>query len=188
MKPFFLSSFRSGLLALGLTAGLSIPAMAVPPTAPSVPSANAAAPEFTPVRSGDRDWRRGNSGGRQFSGRNLSGRQFSGRNLNGRHYGGSRHVSRHYSHNRNWRRPNYHYRRHYRGGSGFYGSGAFLGFGLGVPAYNYYYNEPRRYYRTNRLSGAHVQWCYDRYRSYRAYDNTFQPYHGPRQQCYSPYS
>ena len=23
------------------------------------------------------------------------------------------------------------------------------------------------------------------YRSYRAYDNTFQPYHGPRQQCYS---
>lgn len=35
---------------------------------------------------------------------------------------------------------------------------------------------------------AHVQWCYDRYRSYRASDNTFQPYHGPRQQCISPYS
>ena len=34
---------------------------------------------------------------------------------------------------------------------------------------------------------AHVQWCYDRYRSYRAYDNTFQPYDGPRRQCYSPY-
>ncbi|AZO75338.1 MAG: BA14K family protein [Mesorhizobium sp.] len=34
---------------------------------------------------------------------------------------------------------------------------------------------------------AHVQWCYDRYRSYRAWDNTFQPYNGPRQQCYSPY-
>lgn len=32
---------------------------------------------------------------------------------------------------------------------------------------------------------AHVRWCYDRYRSYRASDNTFQPYHGPRQQCYS---
>jgi hypothetical protein len=39
-----------------------------------------------------------------------------------------------------------------------------------------------------RSSGnAHVEWCYDRYRSYRASDNTFQPYHGPRQQCYSPY-
>jgi hypothetical protein len=35
---------------------------------------------------------------------------------------------------------------------------------------------------------AHVRWCYDRYRSYRAWDNTFQPYDGPRMQCYSPYS
>jgi Ni/Co efflux regulator RcnB len=35
---------------------------------------------------------------------------------------------------------------------------------------------------------SHVEWCYDRYRSYRAYDNTFQPYNGPRRQCYSPYS
>ncbi|WP_187972510.1 BA14K family protein [Aquibium microcysteis] len=42
---------------------------------------------------------------------------------------------------------------------------------------------------TVRPSGsAHVQWCYNRYRSYRASDNTFQPYNGPRQQCYSPYS
>lgn len=35
---------------------------------------------------------------------------------------------------------------------------------------------------------AHVSWCYDRYRSYRASDNTFQPYQGPRRQCISPYS
>jgi hypothetical protein len=34
---------------------------------------------------------------------------------------------------------------------------------------------------------AHVQWCYDRYRSYRASDNTFQPYNGGRRQCTSPY-
>ncbi|MGH6762958.1 MAG: BA14K family protein [Phyllobacterium sp.] len=33
----------------------------------------------------------------------------------------------------------------------------------------------------------HVNWCANKYRSYRAYDNTFQPYNGPRQQCYSPY-
>lgn len=44
-------------------------------------------------------------------------------------------------------------------------------------------NENNRVHRGD----AHVQWCYDRYRSYRAYDNTFQPYHGPRQQCISPY-
>ncbi|MBB6261603.1 hypothetical protein FHS77_002162 [Paenochrobactrum gallinarii] len=35
---------------------------------------------------------------------------------------------------------------------------------------------------------AHVNWCASKYRSYRAYDNTFQPYNGPRKLCYSPYS
>ncbi|MBA1140414.1 BA14K family protein [Mesorhizobium neociceri] len=44
-------------------------------------------------------------------------------------------------------------------------------------------SENNRVYRGD----SHVQWCYDRYRSYRASDNTFQPYNGPRQQCYSPY-
>ncbi|TIX94479.1 MAG: BA14K family protein, partial [Mesorhizobium sp.] len=69
-----------------------------------------------------------------------------------------------------------------------------LGLGLGSLYYNNgyynngYYAQPRRIYRTQRLSSAHVQWCYDRYRSYRAWDNTFQPYNGPRQQCWSPYS
>ncbi|WP_082047087.1 BA14K family protein [Mesorhizobium sp. LCM 4577] len=37
------------------------------------------------------------------------------------------------------------------------------------------------------VSSRHVRWCYDHYRSYRASDNTFQPYHGPRRQCRSPY-
>lgn len=37
-------------------------------------------------------------------------------------------------------------------------------------------------------SGSHQSWCANRYRSYRAYDNTFQPYNGGRQQCVSPYS
>lgn len=39
-----------------------------------------------------------------------------------------------------------------------------------------------------RLSQAHVDWCYSQYRSYRASDNTFQPYSGPRRACSSPYS
>jgi hypothetical protein len=47
-------------------------------------------------------------------------------------------------------------------------------------------NQPR-YVQPSRSGNAHVRWCYDRYRSYRAYDNSFQPYNGPRQQCYSPY-
>ncbi|EPE98425.1 MULTISPECIES: BA14K family protein [Rhizobium] len=37
------------------------------------------------------------------------------------------------------------------------------------------------------VGNSHVDWCYSRYRSYRAYDNTYQPYYGPRRQCYSPY-
>ena len=39
-----------------------------------------------------------------------------------------------------------------------------------------------------RLTRAHIDWCYSNYRSYRASDNTFQPYNGPRRQCVSPYS
>ncbi|MEQ8449207.1 MAG: BA14K family protein [Nitratireductor sp.] len=51
------------------------------------------------------------------------------------------------------------------------------------------YVQPRRRYdRSYGLSGAHIQWCFDRYRSYRVRDNTFQPYHGRRRQCVSPYS
>ncbi|PDT45807.1 BA14K family protein [Sinorhizobium fredii] len=39
-----------------------------------------------------------------------------------------------------------------------------------------------------RYGSRHSDWCTDRYRSYRTYDNTFQPYEGPRRQCYSPFS
>jgi hypothetical protein len=39
-----------------------------------------------------------------------------------------------------------------------------------------------------RPAAAHVAWCYETYRSYRAWDNSYQPYEGPRRQCWSPYS
>ena len=35
---------------------------------------------------------------------------------------------------------------------------------------------------------AHVSWCYSRYRSYRDYDDTYQPYRGGRRYCRSPYN
>lgn len=41
--------------------------------------------------------------------------------------------------------------------------------------------------RATPSGSAHVDWCYSRYRSYRASDNTFQPTNGPRRQCNSPY-
>lgn len=40
----------------------------------------------------------------------------------------------------------------------------------------------------SKTSRAHVEWCQDRYRSYRESDNSFQPHNGPRQKCVSPYS
>jgi hypothetical protein len=39
-----------------------------------------------------------------------------------------------------------------------------------------------------RLTAAHIRWCYATYVSYRSTDNTYQPYEGPRRQCWSPYS
>ncbi|MDE1992997.1 MAG: BA14K family protein [Rhizobiaceae bacterium] len=99
------------------------------------------------------------------------------------------------------------YPRYYHGGGGWYGGYR------GYPAYRHGYryydgywyplaafgagaiiggaiaSQPR-YYAPAPAAGInprHVEWCEARYRSYRAYDNTFQPNNGPRQQCYSPY-
>ena len=49
------------------------------------------------------------------------------------------------------------------------------------------YHKRRHYRRVYSRGDAHVGWCYRRYRSYREYDNTFQPYHGRRRECVSPY-
>ena len=35
--------------------------------------------------------------------------------------------------------------------------------------------------------GSHHEWCANRWRSYRAYDNSYQPNNGPRRECVSPY-
>jgi hypothetical protein len=70
------------------------------------------------------------------------------------------------------------YRRGYREYNGFwFPAAAFLAGALITGAVN---DAPR-------AGGSHVSWCYDRYRSYRASDNTYQPLNGPRRQCYSPY-
>ncbi len=37
-----------------------------------------------------------------------------------------------------------------------------------------------------RSGDSHVDYCYSRYRSYRASDNTYQPNYGPRRQCVGP--
>ncbi|MBX5149062.1 BA14K family protein [Rhizobium lentis] len=72
------------------------------------------------------------------------------------------------------------YRPGYRRYNGYWYPLAAFGAGAVVVAPRYVAPAPR-------MGSAHVAWCANRYRSYRAYDNTFQPYNGPRQQCYSPY-
>lgn len=73
---------------------------------------------------------------------------------------------------------------------------ATLGFSLGSPYYHHaypvdrpyrsaYQAAPRRVYPG--ATTAHVNWCLNRYRSYRASDNSFRPYQGPRRECRSPY-
>lgn len=63
------------------------------------------------------------------------------------------------------------------------GAGALI-IGGAIAANN---NNNNRQQQTNGVNPRHYAWCEQRYRSYRAYDNTFQPYNGPRQQCLSPY-
>lgn len=79
----------------------------------------------------------------------------------------------------NYYRPGY---RNYNGwwfpGAAF-AAGALVG---GAIAAQPRYAPPQAYEAQD-----HVAWCYSQYRSYRASDNTFQPYGGPRQPCVSPY-
>ncbi|WP_417689896.1 BA14K family protein [Roseibium sp.] len=84
----------------------------------------------------------------------------------------------------NGHRGERHPRRGWRQHRGYWFPPAAFTFSFGTP--------PRRYAPPPRYSRAlpveHYQWCDNRYRSYRARDNTFQPYNGPRRQCRSPYA
>jgi hypothetical protein len=188
MNSLFSSTVKSGLIALGILSGITAPSAAGPIMQPdlSIPTSTAA-PNVTPVRD---SWAGGNNN-RQFNNDNWRWRRSGNWDGGRRHWHGG---GGNWNGGDNWRWR--HGRHHYRGGR-YYDDGAsaaILGLGLGLGLGSMYNNNdyydrpaPRRYYRAGRLSSAHVQWCYNRYRSYRAYDNTFQPYNGPRQQCYSPY-
>lgn len=64
--------------------------------------------------------------------------------------------------------------------------GAIIG-GIIVNEVNRNRQPQARVRSSNSLSQNHVNWCYDRWRSYRASDNSYQPYNGPRRLCTSPY-
>ncbi|MEZ2130663.1 MULTISPECIES: BA14K family protein [unclassified Sinorhizobium] len=79
-------------------------------------------------------------------------------------------------------RDGYYRRRHYRRYDHGDAAAAIIG-GLATGAIIGALASQPRYYGGN----GHANWCYSRYRSYRAWDNTYQPYYGPRRQCVSPY-
>lgn len=181
MTPKLSSLLRSGLIALGVAAGVSAPAFAVPIVAGLNPTALPAAQD-------------------RGAGIVLVQREFRGDGRYSRRGWDRRYARRHWDDSYRWR-----HRRHWNGDRYWrrnwrrYNRGPSIYLDFSIPAYRYApryyapryyaprYYAPRRVYRGG-LSNAHVQWCYDRYRSYRAYDNTFQPYNGPRRQCWSPYS
>lgn len=90
-------------------------------------------------------------------------------------------------------------RRHYHGRRGLRhkryhrprsGVSVQLNFGT-APRYRYrdpYYRPRYRAAPVYRSYGSrHHNWCSNRYRSYRVGDGTYQPYHGARRRCNSPY-
>jgi hypothetical protein len=126
-------------------------------------------------RRGDRDWRRGDRdyrrGGDRWRGpdRSPGFRDDMVRRGDYYYYRGHRGYRHH--------RPGY---RQYNGWwfpPAAFIAGAIIGGAIA--------NEPPVQYRPR--GNAHVDWCYNRYRSYRASDNSYQPYNGPRRQCVSPY-
>lgn len=105
------------------------------------------------------------------------------------------------------------HRGYYGGGGGYYRRGYYGGY-RGYPGYRYGYRRyndgywyPLAAFGAGAIIGGaiasqpryvepapavgvnprHYEWCASRYRSYRAYDNTFQPNSGPRRSCLSPF-
>jgi len=107
-----------------------------------------------------------------------------------RHRGGPRgyyHGHRGYRHHR----PGYRYHDGYWFPLAAFGAGALIGGALAAPPR---YADPLPpppppppAYGASGINPRHYEWCQARYRSYDPYSNTFQPYNGPRRQCYSPY-
>jgi hypothetical protein len=154
----------SGLCAGGLAATFaltSIPSAAAPAFAPPAASIRSDVVQIQDVRK----WRKNKF---QYNGSNQ-GNNWNGNNF--RKSGNSAYYNGH---------KGYPYqRRGYRQHNGlWFPAAAFIaGAVIGGAIIN----------NNDGGGSSHVEWCYDHYRSYRAYDNTFQPNYGRRRQCNSPF-
>ncbi|ACP25678.1 hypothetical protein NGR_c19140 [Sinorhizobium fredii NGR234] len=160
---------RLAIIALSLATAMS----SVPPPAGAFPTMPTVKSETADVQRVQFSYERGE----QFKGSGCRYPCVRGRDYRRGHY-----SNRYYRNG--YRRHHY---RHYDDDDDDFGAlfgglaaGAIIG---GLLAQPRYYSGPRYYAGGN----PHVRWCYGRYRSYRAYDNTYQPYYGPRRLCVSPY-
>lgn len=174
----FLSGLCATALAVSFAAASVVPVNAAPLVVPMAPAAESNVIQIQSQRHfpGEQRWIR--RGGRSEFRRDR--RDFRRDYRQGRR--DFRRGDRHgwYNGHRGYRD----YRRGYREYNGFwFPAAAFITGAIVGGALN---DSQDRVYRGG--GNAHVQWCYDRWRSYRSYDNTYQPYNGPRRQCYSPYS
>lgn len=175
MKKLF-SALCATALAASVAVGGAMPASAAPASMLLAPAS--ATSDVIQVKdgvvwkkrgsnwNGNNNWKRNNN----WNGNNNWKRN---NNWNGNNKYGWYNGHRGYP----YKRPGYRYYNGFWFPAGAFVAGAIIGGAIANSNNNY-----------SGGGSAHVQWCYDRYRSYRAYDNTFQPYNGPRQQCYSPYS
>jgi hypothetical protein len=100
-------------------------------------------------------------------------------------------------HSRTWiRHHNHGWRGHYvRGGHHYWhGHRGYRNYHRGYRRYHGFWFPPAAFAAGvvigttvhHRRGSAHVRWCRNHYISYRASDDTYQPYHGPRRRCVSP--
>ena len=166
-----MKKLMSGLLATTLAASFAV-ASAIPANAAPVFVPKSDTAQRTDVQTVQYDpWRRAHRMDRRFDHRvdRRIDRRFDRRFARNDGY---------YNGYRGYRSYHHGYRRH---GDLWFPAAAFLAGAL-ITGAIVNDNAPR--YSGN----SHVSWCYDHYRSYRAYDNTFNPgKNRPRQVCYSPY-
>lgn len=158
-----MSNMRSRALTLAVTAAIALtsfsPSFAIQMPAAPVATAPAAAPSSDVQQV--QYWRHHRGG--YYRGGGYRG---------GGYYGGYRGY--------NGYRHGYRYHNGYWFPLAAFGAGALIGGAIAS-------DQPRYVRPSNGINPRHYEWCANRYRSYRGYDNTFQPNNGPRRQCLSPF-
>jgi hypothetical protein len=185
------TSYIAALGAFGAALAFPLAAQAAPlgAAAPAIGQLSAENANLVQVqqrfyRGGRGAYRAGNFRGGSTVNRSALGGRTVGRGFV--HRGGYGYWNGHRGYR--YARPGYRYYNGWWLPAAALATGAIIGGAIAAQAEPVYVQPAPVYGVGVGLSAQHYSWCEQRYISYRAADNTFQPYNGPRQQCYSPYS